>query len=393
MQKNKNAIKSIRRLQGKKITIYTGEFWTSAQRQAANLHEIAYRACFKPALPKYFIEHYTAPGDLVYDPFSGRGTTIIEAALLGRNVASNDINPISRILTEARLFLPDMQLLEERLDEILNAPVKKPVANLHMFFHKKTLTEILQLRQWLSKRKKSGKEDRTDTWIRMVATNRLTGHSPGFFSVYTLPPNQAVSRESQVKINKKMQQRPEYRNVKSLIIKKSKSLVKGLTATEIKNLATASQKTLFLTSDASNTSAIKKNSVQLTVTSPPFLDIVQYAKDNWLRCWFNHIDEESIAKKITTPKKIETWEAIMQEVFHELYRITKKGGYVAFEVGELRNGKLKLEESVLPLGLEAGFMCECILINAQQFTKTANIWGVENNVKGTNSNRIVLFRK
>ena len=31
----------------------------------------------------------------------------------------------------------------------------------------------------------------------MVALNRLTGHSPGFFSVYTLPPNQATSVERQ----------------------------------------------------------------------------------------------------------------------------------------------------------------------------------------------------
>ena len=48
----------------------------------------------------------------------------------------------------------------------------------------------------------NGLEDNIDRWIRMVATNRLTGHSPGFFSVYTLPPNQAASQNSQIKINK-----------------------------------------------------------------------------------------------------------------------------------------------------------------------------------------------
>mgnify|MGYP000160800235 CR=1 FL=1 len=42
-----------------------------------------------------------------------------------------------------------------------------------------------------------GSLDTVDAWIRMVAVNRLTGHSPGFFSVYTLPPNQAASPESQ----------------------------------------------------------------------------------------------------------------------------------------------------------------------------------------------------
>ena len=73
--------------------------------------------------------------------------------------------------------------------------------------------------------------------------------------------------------------------------------------------------------------------------------------------------------------------------------MTRRGGWVAFEVGEVRRGAVKLEEIVAPLGIDAGFECTAILINAQRFTKTANIWGVSNNKLGTNSNRIVLFRK
>ncbi|MCE9640082.1 MAG: site-specific DNA-methyltransferase, partial [Betaproteobacteria bacterium] len=64
------------------IPVYRGEFWTAMQRQAASIHEVSYRACFKPQLPAYFISRLTAPGDVVYDPFSGRGTTAVEAALL-----------------------------------------------------------------------------------------------------------------------------------------------------------------------------------------------------------------------------------------------------------------------------------------------------------------------
>ena len=59
-----------------------GEFWTARQRQAARLHEVSYRACFKPQLPEYFIERYSRPGDVVYDPFMGRGTTPVQAALV-----------------------------------------------------------------------------------------------------------------------------------------------------------------------------------------------------------------------------------------------------------------------------------------------------------------------
>ena len=63
------------------IPYFVNEFWTSGQRQAHSLHEISYRACFKPQLPEFFISRLTAPGEGVYDPFMGRGTTPLQAAL------------------------------------------------------------------------------------------------------------------------------------------------------------------------------------------------------------------------------------------------------------------------------------------------------------------------
>ncbi len=59
----------------------------------------------------------------------------------------------------------------------------------------------------------------------------------------------------------------------------------------------------------------------------------------------------------------------------------------------MRGGKIKLEDYVAPIGIEIGFKSLAIIINSQKFTKTANIWGVKNNQKGTNSNRILLFQK
>jgi hypothetical protein len=93
------------------------------------------------------------------------------------------------------------------------------------------------------------------------------------------------------------------------------------------------------------------------------------------------------------PKKIEAWRDVMTGVFHELQRLLKPGGHVAFEVGEVHSGKTKLEQHVLPCGISAGLDPVLVLINDQKFTKTANCWGVDNMNKGTNTNRIVLFRK
>lgn len=380
-------------INGEVFKRYINEFWTSKQRQGSSIHEISYRACFKPQLPGFFIKLFTDKGDIVYDPFSGRGTTVLEAGLLGRRVISNDINPLSNMMAYPRFFIPENEEVKKRLYDIPFTKNLKANMDLSMFYHPDTEAELMSLREYLKDRKQKGTEDHIDSWIRMIATNRLTGHSKGFFSVYTLPPNQAISPERQIKINKRRNQKPDYRDVRKLILKKSRSLIRNITSEERSNLLRAGKEGLFLTEDAANTSKIPDEVVKLTVTSPPFLDVVQYADDNWLRCWFNDIDPEKIAEKITMESTIEGWTEVMGKVFHELYRVTKKGGFVAFEVGEVRKGKIKLDEYVVPLGIAAGFDCKGIVINLQEFTKTSNIWGVKNNKGGTNTNRIVIFRK
>lgn len=378
---------------GKNYNKFTNEFWTSKQRQGNNLHEIAYRACFKAELPRFFIEILTDPKDTIYDPFSGRGTTAIEGAILGRNIISNDINPISKILSQPRIYIPKIEEIEKRLYSI---PFEKDIeeeVDLSAFFHPKTQIEIFSIKKYLEGNRANGEEDIIDKWIRMVATNRLTGHSSGYFSVYTLPPNQATSIKRQEKINQKRNQKPEYRDTRKIILKKVRALLNGIDEEIEKNLSNIRDEALFLEEDSRMTKEIKDESVQLVVTSPPFLDIVQYADDNWLRCWFNSIDTEEISKKITMCKKLEDWKGVMKETLRELHRVVKKGGYIAFEVGEVRNGKIRLDEEIIPLGEEIGFNCLGIMINEQNFTKTSNIWGISNNKRGTNSNRIVIFNK
>jgi DNA modification methylase len=390
---NRKTEKDFFYVEGVKVPRFINEFWTSKQRQNNPIHEVSYRACFKAELPRFFITLLSKEKDVVYDPFAGRGTTIIEAALLNRNIIANDINPLSTVFSKSRLFIPSYDEVKERLNKIKFRNGLNSDIDLSMFYHPETEFEIVSLRNYLIKKKKQEEEDFVDEWIRMIATNRLTGHSKNFFSVYTLPPNQAVTQERQKRINKQRKQKPVYKNVKFIILKKTRDLTSGMDKGLIVRLKRIGLKAKFLNDDARFTSCIRNNSIQLTVTSPPFLDIVNYAEDNWLRCWFNNIDAAKVAQNITITKKLDEWEKVMREVFIELYRITKKGGYVAFEVGEIRRGKVKLDEHIVPLGIEAGFECLGIVINLQEFTKTANIWGINNNAFGTNTNRIVLFRK
>ena len=170
------------------VPTYTNEFWTSKQRGGHSLHEVSYRACFKAELPTFFIERFTKPGEVVYDPFLGRGTTALQASLEGQVAYGCDLNPLSKVLLEPRLDPPTLEQVERRLEEIDLSNPKDIREDLLVFYAQSTLSELCALREYFLNKKEL---DPVDKWIRMVALNRLTGHSAGFFSVYTLPPNQA----------------------------------------------------------------------------------------------------------------------------------------------------------------------------------------------------------
>ena len=222
-----------------------------------------------------------------------------------------------------------------------------------------------------------------DDWIRLVAMSRLTGHSSGFFSVYTLPPNQAASIESQSRINERRGQTPPERDVKELILRKSRSLMRhgGLIYSQFD----------LRCGDSRSTPEISTDSVDLVVTSPPFLDAVDYRTDNHVRAWFAGIDMD--AQPISILQSVKDWQRFTAETLQELCRVVKLGGTICYEVGEVRNSTVKLEDVVFRAILDAQLPVEVIgvLVNQQHFTKTSNTWGVTNNRRGTNTNRVVMM--
>ncbi|MBN2209298.1 MAG: site-specific DNA-methyltransferase [Candidatus Coatesbacteria bacterium] len=376
----------VRRFGDLNVPVFQGEFWTSKQRQGHSIHEVSYRACYKPQLPASFIRRFCRPDDAVYDPFMGRGTTLIEAQLHGCRAIGNDANPLSKILVEPRLSPPTLPEIQGRLSRLELCYSGPKDDGLLVFFHPDTLDELYAWRSYFEQRKAAHAFDRIDAWLQMVACNRLTGHSPGFFSVHTLPPNQAASIEAQRRINERKRQRPDYRDTKALILRKSKQLLRdSFPRNFFRNDHSVSCES------ADRTPGIPSKCAKLVVTSPPFLDNVDYLHDNWLRMWFCGIQVSGTS--LWQLSSLADWLSKMTSTFRELRRILRDDGVIAFEVGEVRKGKIALENEVVGAALSAGLSAECIIINSQRFTKTSNCWGVANNSGGTNSNRIVILKR
>ena len=139
---------------GGKYRRVVGEFWTARQKQMNALHyAISYRASFKPELPAYFIGQLCPPDGLVYDPFSGRGTTALQANLMGRVAAASDVNPLAILMTSAKCRPVTLDAIKERLAQVdwdAEPPLDgEPVEDLAPFYHPDTLRQLVNLKAFL----------------------------------------------------------------------------------------------------------------------------------------------------------------------------------------------------------------------------------------------------
>ena len=121
------------------------------------------------------------------------------------------------------------------------------------------------------------------------------------------------------------------------------------------------------------------------------MNIVNYKADNWMRYWFAGIDPDAVG--ITQTGKLDAWKTLVRGALDNVAAISRCGGVFAFEVGEIRNGSLLLDQVVVDVVRETAWEPVCVVVNKQVFTKTSNTWGIDNNRAGTNSNRIVVMRR
>ncbi len=371
-----------------------GELWTAQQRQMHSLHYIvSYRASFKPELPNFCLNRYSRKGDVVFDPFTGRGTTALQANLLGRVAWAGDVNPLAVRLTRAKTMPVGLDEVVLRLNQV---DFRRPVdlsgyqENFSPFYHPDTYRELINLKGFLRR-----EPDRVSSFIELLAVSRLHGHSPGFFSVYSFP-QISIPPESQQLINRKRGQLPEYRSVAPRIIRKAAQALRDGFSSEFFQVSRSNQAEV---SDARNLTWIGDNSVDLIVTSPPFLDKVDYLADNWLEFWFMDIDPADFRDRLIMCRSLEEWRVFIRDVLSEMLRVLKPQGYAVVEVGEVETsaGVRYLDEIVAAEALELAcpgkrFVVDEVLVNKQSFTKLANCFNVDNNRKGTNTNRLVVLR-
>lgn len=242
--------------------------------------------------PESFVEEqvrfHTAPGDLVYDPFCGRGTSIFQSLLMGRAAAGNDINPVAFCVSSAKAEIPRLPRVLDALELLRHAYQEAPQEELdrerkslppffRRAFYYSTLNELLFLRRALD-----WTTVREHRFLAALALGSLHGEVNGAKSYFSNQMPRTISTKPDYSLRYWQEHRlfPQKRDVFGILASKARLRLSG---------ELPQGRGQVVLTDVRQSAAVfpeLHGSVRLFVTSPPYLDVTRYEEDQWLRLWF-----------------------------------------------------------------------------------------------------------
>ena len=386
----------------------------------------SYLASFPAALAHAFIARYSRRGDVVLDPFSGRGTTPLQASAEGRIGVGNDLNPFAHLLTaskvepaspaEARTRLAALRLawagdsaawlaLAERVQAVPDALVPnagsraaapdgvEPVpAEVALAFHPRTLAQLLLVRTSLDL-------DRpTDRFLAAAITGILHGKSASYLSeimpnTFSMAPRYVRDFAARTGFSS-----PERKVFDCLELKLARLYrqapppMSGIAmlgdARDVATRARAELRARGLPDRA-----------RLVVTSPPYLRVVKYGYYNWLRTWFLGFDAKAIDATLDDAHHREPYLAFLRDVLADLRSALTDDAVVVLVVGDVEfdrgrpiRGAIGLAERVWETAAEPeGYrLAGVALDDVAAHRKMTKLWGDEAG-RATKTDRILVL--
>ncbi|MHB8730848.1 MAG: DNA methyltransferase [bacterium] len=252
----------------------------------ATFHRITHDLHSYPAkllvnIPSFFLSTTLSyPGETVLDPFCGSGTVLLEAMLAGRNAAGADANPLARLITQVKLTPIDPQRLRRARDSFFG---RLPSAcqsiafngiDLEYWFHPHVRRDLLRLYDTVSRTR--------DVQIRDLFRVTL---SACVKKVSLADPRLSVPvrlRKNQYPEGHWLRE-PTNERLRSLrkvnvLNTFSEHLDQNIKRVEALALQRQLGRYLGLAEDARRLTHLKSNSVDLVITSPPYLGAQKYIR-------------------------------------------------------------------------------------------------------------------
>ena len=295
----------------------------SATGRESSLHQLSpYIGKMKSSMAGVLIDGFTREGELIYDPFCGSGTVLLEGWLKGRNVIGVDRNPYAVTLSRGKLF--PLSTLEEAYPALDEAEQKvertKTTIDLRSvpvwvrsFFHPETLREVIAWKKALSK----------NDFLLSCLLGILHHQRPGFLS---FPSSHTVPYLRRKKFPpSRFPEFYNYRHVKDRLQKKVERALKRVPKLdfEIERRCEMRDARKYLPGER----------VNAIITSPPYMRQLDYARDNRLRLWLvGHSDWKELDNLISPRER--QFVSLMKDSLALWTEIIAPRGYCILVLGD-----------------------------------------------------------
>lgn len=348
------------------------------------LHQIApYIGRMKAAMARSLINEFTRPGDLVVDPFCGSGVVPLEASASGRRVASGDWSPYAFVLTKAKLLPPPNLTQALRHFEkawklsrcILYQQDLRTVPKwVRSFFHPETLRSALAFRDacvYLH-----------EHFLLACLLGILHHQRPGFLSY---PSSHLVPYLRDRKFP-----RTEFpdlyleRDVKSRMLAKISRTYK-----RFPNRAVTKPRVSCV--DARNFPFT--HDIHAVITSPPYMNELDYVRDNRLRLWF--IERRlPVGLELGTLNKKAAFTDLLSGVCCRLAPMVRLNGVFALVLGDATRGGRSINTATIAKHVFSTHAeLDHFHLIAEYRDKIPDIRRSRRECKGTKTETILVYRR
>ena len=296
-----------------------------------NFH--SYPAKFVPQIPNYFIKKLTNEYDVVFDPFVGCGTTMVECKLLNRIGIGIDLNPIATLVSESKTA----NLSVTEINEVVNTvgQIKKAIYNLYEkgifnyqipYFHnrdhwfqnnvQKELTIIIGFLNKLRNRKISN-------FLKTAISSIIVSVS---------------NQESDTRYAAKNKNIVDYQTFQ-VFEKKTESMI--IRVKEFNSKANGINIEIY-NDDSTKIDFLEDNSVDIVITSPPYANTYDYYLYHKLRMYWLGYDVSVVKNKeigsrdkhSSQKKDIDDFNNNLKLCFTEVVRVLKHNKYAVIVIGD-----------------------------------------------------------
>lgn len=306
-----------------------------------------YFAMFPEAFVRRNVLAWSKPGDMVLDPFSGRGTTVFESLLNGRRGLGCDVNPVAVCLSKAKATPPSFEDVVQRLAVLarrcqsFRASAPELADEFFTFcFHEETLRQLLFLKKALKWR-----DDTRDCFIAALTLGALHGESHRSELCFSNRMPRTISTKPAYSVR-------WWRERGCVAPKRDVFAILNASAAYRYGSPVPPLRGRVVEGDARRASRLLRpyrSRVNLIVTSPPYLDITDYHEDQWLRLWFLGGPRRPVTRqgKDDRHRGTATYWQFLREAWKGVVPLLDESAQVVIRIGGTRLGKEELQEGLL----------------------------------------------